>query len=155
MKVFYKFGIGAMSGTLMELVHCPDREKQMSYGRRWARPKYTANNALLGSIGRNLGILWHSASADYRADFALYAKRYKVQHDIPNAPGNACWSPYPLFTKMMFAWQQSDPLHVDLATVTINDIVTLDASVRTVEKAIDAGFIQTVTPYDDLNHDIQ
>jgi hypothetical protein len=44
---------------------------------------------------------------------------------------------------------------VDLASTTVGDIVTADADVRTVARAIGADFLAKVSSYDDLTADIQ
>jgi hypothetical protein len=44
---------------------------------------------------------------------------------------------------------------VDLATVTIGDIITLDADVRTIARAVDGGFLKSLSLYSDLSADIQ
>jgi hypothetical protein len=64
-------------------------------------------------------------------------------------------SAYNFFMKLMYAWQESDPEHVDLSTVTIADIVAMDADVRTVARAIGAMYLRRVRPYADLTSDIQ
>jgi hypothetical protein len=152
-KVWYKFGIGAISGTLADGTHMPAKSKLVGYMRRWVMPILTANNTLFGAIAINLESVWNNAEAGYRADAALYAQRYAVQYG-----GESDWNPayscYAWWTKMMFAWQKTDPLHIDLTTVTIADIVTADADVRTWERAIDAGYIRTITLYSDLTNDI-
>lgn len=153
-KVWYKFGIGAISGTLADGVHMPAKSLLVGYMRRWVMPTLTTNNALLGSISKNLASIWGNASADYRTDFGLYADRYAVQYD-GEQQFNVNYSPYAWFVQMMYAWRDSDPLHIDLTTVTVADIVLMDADVRTVERAIDAGYIRTIDTYDDLTNDIQ
>jgi hypothetical protein len=153
-KVWYKFGIGAVSGTLADGTHMPAKSHLVGYMRRWVMPKLTINNTHFGTIAKNLKLVWANASADYKANALLYAQRYATQY-LSEDQFNPAFSPYAWWTQMMFAWAVTDPLHIDLTTVTVADIVTSDAEVRTWERAIDAGYIRTITLYSDLTDDIQ
>jgi len=86
----------------------------------------------------------------------MYRHRYKLL-GVPRNPlaRHPVAGPFALFVKMMYAWQASDPTHIDLATVTIADIVALDAEVRTIARAVTAGFLPIIPLYADLTADIQ
>jgi hypothetical protein len=156
MKVFFKYGYSAFSGKLENLVCQSWFDGRLCLGRRFTYPEITANNTHIGAIGKNLGIVFKGAAAGYITDLKTYCKRNKQEHMPRNVellhpmPG-----PLPIFMKMMFAWYDSDPTHVDLSTVTIADIVALDADVRNISRAIGAGFLPTIKVYADLTHNIQ
>ena len=122
--------------------------------RRWVMPAYTAQNQEIGSVGKNLGTVWKAANADYLGDYSTYTTRLKSAQPA-GQEFDTCWSPYAWFTHMMYEWQKSDPLHIDLASVTIGDIVTLDADVRTIARAVAAGFLPNISLSADLSADIQ
>jgi hypothetical protein len=152
MKVLFKKNIKSYSGENDELVYQAFRDGWVCIGRDYGIPTYTATNQELGTIGKNLSRVFKAINADYVTDLKIYAQRNGKENVsrydlIPGA--------YALYVKMMFAWQKSDPLHVDLATVTVGDIITLDADVRTVMRAIDAGYLANVSLYSDLTADIQ
>jgi len=153
-KVWYKFGIGAISGTLADGVNMPAKSKLVGYMRRWVMPKLTANNTHFGAIALNLVAVWNNSAAGYKTDFSDYAERYAADNSRIDH-FNVNYSPYAWFVHMMYDWQKTDPLHIDLTAVTVADIVTMDADVKTVERAIDAGYLLHIAVYDDLITDIQ
>jgi hypothetical protein len=95
----------------------------------------------LGNIAKNLAIVYRNATALYKADFKAYAKEFGTRKSY-RAKVLPCG--YAMFVKMMQAWYESDPTHVDLSTVTIADITALDADVRSVARAVEAGFLPLV-----------
>ena len=152
MKVRFKYGIKTYSGLIDDMVYGSYRHHKLCIGREYVYPTLTPNNTHIGDCMKNLAIVFKSAVAGYKADFKTYSQRNGEENVpynqlIPN--GFSC------FIKMMFAWQKSDPLHIDLTAVTAADIVTLDADVINVERAIDAGYLPHISNYDDLNTDIQ
>lgn len=152
-KVWYKFGIGAISGTLADGVNMPAKSKLVGYIRRWIYPTLTTNNTLFGSKGRNLGACFNNSSSLYKNDFSLYAERYAAENSRIDH-FNVNYSPMGWFVKGMYAFEKSDPTHVDLTAITPGDVVTLDGDMMTVARAIDAGFIPTISDYADLTHPI-
>jgi hypothetical protein len=152
MKVLLKWGMKTFSGTADDMTFGSYAKDTLCLGRQYVIPVYTANNQALGAIGKNLAAVWKAANADYVTDLKTYATRNASDNFVR---GQISPSGYALWVGMMYAWQKSDPLHVDLATVTVGDIVTLDADVRTVARAVDAGFLATVSLYSDLTADIQ
>ena len=152
-KIHYKFGIETISGTLESLVHMPNKSLFGSYGRRWVYPKLTYNNHLKGSIMKNLAMIYSECSSDYIADLKTYARRYFDQYIVSTA-FDPVRSSYAHFVHMMYKWAASDPTHIDLETVTIADIVALDAPVITLVSAVDAGFLKPIEMYEDLTSSI-
>jgi len=154
MKCYMTNNVGAQKGTMLDSTFWAAKSKLRSYARKWVKPTYTANNQHVGAIGKNLGAVWHLTSVEYKADFGTYCTRYNQEH-----PGidelNPGASPYTQFVKAMYAWYNTDPTHIDLTAVTIADIVTKDADVRTVKRAINANYIGHIVSYDDLTSDIQ
>jgi len=151
MKVTFKYGIKTFSGTIDEMVYGSFRDDNLCIGREYVYPKITDNNHEKGESVKNLALVYHEASPDYIQDLKTYATRYgkTLPKDklLPTA--------FALFIKMMYAWQASDPTHVDLKAVTIADIVALDADVRTIARAVDAEFLPYVSVSDDLINEIQ
>jgi len=149
MKIRYKFGISLMSGTLDDLVHMPCHSGFGSFGRKWVYPTITDNNHAMGAILKNLALVWSEVNPDYHSDLVKYALRYFAAYNDP-LDFDITKSSFALFVKMMYAWADSDPEHVDLSAVTIADIVALDADVQVICDAIVAGFLPVVDVYDDL-----
>ena len=151
MKVYFKKNIRCYSGLNDELVYQAFRNRKVCIGRDFVYPVLNANHHLKGDIVKNLASVYHNASENYVDDLKTYCVRngQNVPKDklIPTS--------FSMFLKMMYAWYESDTEHVDLTTVTVADIVTLDADVRTIARAVEAGFLPMVTLYDDLTSGIQ
>lgn len=151
MKVIFKYGIKTFSGTVNNMVYGSYKKGTLCYGRDYVKPKLTENNIQKGKIMRNLASVYKNASSAYKQDLGIYADRYAVKAPQDKLPPNG----YALFIKMMFAWLESDPEHVDLTTVAIADIVAADAPVRTIAGAITEELLPLVRLFADLTSDIQ
>lgn len=153
MKVLYQYGIGAMIGTLDGAVHWKAHSGQGGYLRRWVMPRLTAQNELIGAKGANIATLWQATTAAYKADWRTYAQRYFSEHASdgifdPNR------SPYGFWTKALFAWEKSDPQHVDLTSINMEDLTSLGTFGSTVAATIQFGFVPMIQHYDDLSASI-
>ena len=151
MKVTFKYGIQTYSGEIDKMVYGSYRNDKLCLGRNYVYPALDEHHHKLGAIGRNMALLFSGADSLYRDNFKTYAtangkKALYKDRLVPSG--------YAMFVKMMQAWQKSDMTHVDLATVTIAEIVALDADVRTIARAVEAGFLPTVFGYDVLTGDI-
>jgi len=149
MKVKFKYAIRTYSGTLDEMTYGSYRNGAICIGRKWVYPELTAHNESLGAIMKNLGSVYRDTSGEYQDDLKEYAKR--------NGKQNVKWyqlppSAYAIFIKMMFAWQESDPEHVDLETITVGDIVLADAPVISIASAVEADLLKRVTNYSELDN---
>jgi len=156
MKVFFKYGFSAYSGMVDRMVYQAWFQGRLCLARRFTYPIITENNVKLGKIGSNLALVYRAASEFYIDDLKSYTQRNSRE----NKPRNIdLWHPMPssvaLFVLMMYNWYLSDPQHIDLTTVTVADIVAMDADVRTIARAVTAGFLRKVRVYADLTADIQ
>lgn len=152
MKVKFKFGIETYSGTVDGMTYGSYRDDKLCIGREYVYPTITANNTDKGAIVKNLATVYHTVNADYLADL----KAYCVRNGMENVPKDMLIpTAFSIFLKMMYAWYESDPAHVDLKTVTVADIVALDADVRTIARAVTAEFLPAVTTADSYTNDIQ
>jgi len=156
MKIRFNYGISTYSGTVDRMVYQAWYNFRLCLGRKFVYPTLTANNHLRGAIGKNLRSVMTSASVEYIADLKTYCQRNKQFNKsrylefLRPMPG-----PVAIFVKMMYAWFDTDPEHIDLSTVTVDDIVTKDADVRTLKRAVEAGFIPHIPVYEDLTSDIE
>ena len=151
MKVKFKHSIQTYSGKIDEMVYGSYRHGNLCIGREYVYPRLTDNNFEKGAILKNLASVYKNASDEYKADLKIYCLRNSVniQKDklVPTA--------FSIFLKLMYGWYESNPQQVDLTTVTLADIVTMDADVRTIFRAVEAGFLASIPVYDDLTSDIQ
>jgi hypothetical protein len=152
MKVKFKYGIKSYSGKLDSMVYGNYRHDNLCLGRRFVYPTLNENNHSVGSIAQNLAAVYHAADENYITDLRTYCLRNGQE----NTPADSIVpTAFPMFVKMMYAWQASDPQHVDLGTVTLADIVTLDANVRTLARAVAAGYLPYISFSTDLTAGIQ
>lgn len=152
MKVLFKKNIKSYSGKNDDVVYESCRKGNVCLGRDYVVPKYTTNNQRIGAVAKNLAVVYANAATGYKADLKKYAER-NGQENVSRyelIPGM-----YPLFNKMMYVWAKTDPTHIDLTAVTVADIVTMDAEVMNIERAIDAGYLKKISEYNDLTADIQ
>ena len=152
MKVTFKYAVGSYSGTIDLAVFRPTHTKLASYMRKWVMPTLTENNELLGVISKNVALeIWNKCLAGYKADMQTYADRWFQENS-----GEGVWDPYKsryaAFTKLMWHWMQDDPEHIDLATVTMEDVQALGTKIMTVKDAIDYGLLPSISVYDDLTN---
>jgi hypothetical protein len=151
MKVKFKFGIKTYSGLADEMVYGSYRNDNLCIGRIYVYPTLTQNNHDKGKAVTNLAAMFRDASVGYLGDLKLYAVR-NGQENVPK--DKLIPSAFALFMKMMYAWQKSDPTHVDLTTITIADIISADAEVRSIDRAVGIGFLPHISVYEDLNNNI-
>lgn len=152
MKVTFSYPTRTLSGKQDDTVFGSYRNDNLCLARKYVYPEITEHNHIVGSIVKNLAVVYSEASPDYVQDLKTYAKR-NGKENVPN--NQIVPQTYSLFIKMMYNWQKSDPTHVDLAAVTIADIVALDADVRTIARAVSAGFLPNVSVSADLTSEIQ
>ncbi len=156
MKVFFKYGFSAYSGTVDQMVYQSWFDNKMCMGRRFSYPELTVNNTRIGSIGKNLTTVFQHVTPAYMADLKKYVQRNKRDNMPRNVENfHPMPGPLPLFVQMMFNWYDTDPEHINLEAVTIADIVALDADVRTICRAVEAGYLKKVKTYLDLTANIQ
>jgi hypothetical protein len=152
MKVKFKFGIETYSGTVDGMTYGSYRDDKLCIGREYVYPTITANNNDKGAMVQNLAKVYQAADPDYIADL----KAYCVRNGMENVPKDKLVpTAFSMFLKMMYAWYESDPAHVDLKTVTVADIVALDADVRTIARAVTAEFLPYVSTADSYTNGIQ
>lgn len=58
-------------------------------------------------------------------------------------------SPYAFYTKVMWNWYKTDPDHIDLSTVTLEDI-RATGEVECVRTCIENGHLRPIDMYQDL-----
>jgi hypothetical protein len=151
MKVKFKYGIKTYTGTVDNMTYGSYRSGNICIGRVYVYPTLTENNHNKGLAAKNLASVFHNASEGYIDDLKLYAMR-NGQENVPKT--SLIPSAFALFLKMMYAYYASDPTHVDLTTITVEDIVSADADVRTIARAVEADFLPYISVYEDLTNGI-
>ena len=147
MKVKFTQLVAYMKGRSDNTVLFAAPSKTFGIARRYVYPTITDNNRNKGIQMRNLATFYHAVSATYLLDLQAYARQYYSEHqDMPDMQ-IASPNPFAHLMRMCFNWSQSDPEHVDLGSITVADAVALDADVRTIKRAVEAGFLPVVSGY--------
>ncbi len=150
MKVTFKNNVKAYSGSIDGTTFSTLNHGDLCYMKKYTVPKLTVQNTLLGNIFKNLANIWHEIADGYKSDFGLYALRYTSQH-IPN--DQFPWHSYTCYIRMMFQAKTQNPA-LDLTTLTLAQIISQNIPIQTVAAAIEAGLLDTVAPYADLDKPI-
>lgn len=150
MKVKFDYGIASMSGTLNKGVFYMSKLRNFGIMRVWVKPTETAQNALLGSIAKNLAILYHGAAPGYLQNLRDYAAAYystQPSGDLMDPARGA----FAIYMKLMWAWQASDPEHVELTSITSEDIETIGINVLTIKSSVENNYIPSVPNFNDYD----
>ena len=150
MKVLFKYGIGAMAGTIDEGVYRFSANKTGSIMRKYTYPRLTTNNTLRGAIMKNLATIWNSISSSYKDDMKVYCAIWNTTYKDTNDPFSPERSSFAMFLDMMYLFSELDSGHVDLETVTYTDIQTVGADITSIHIAVANGYLQPVSGSDNL-----
>ena len=150
MKVLFNYAVRTYSGTIDNMVYGSYQKNMFCIGRKYIYPTLTDNNKDFGKVAENLADCYNDTSGAYQDDVKDYAGRLKTK--IGQKAKKLALTSYAIFIRMMYAWQASDPDHVDLATITVGDIVLADAPVLTVATAIEADLMPKVPDYFELDN---
>lgn len=150
MKVLFKYGIGAMAGTIDEGVYRFTTNKTGSIMRKYTYPRLTNNNTLRGSIMKNLAEVWNSCSSGYKEDMKTYSQIWNTTYKDPSDPFSPERSAFAMFMAMMYLFAELDEGHIGLDTVTYSDLQTLGADIDTIHLAVENGYLQPVSGHDVL-----
>ena len=155
MKAAFENGVSTYSGKYDEVVYQSWFRGRLCYVRKYAYPTLGEVHENMKNISLNLNSLYMTANPLYVADLKAYAKKNQSQnvsrikenlHKMPSSKS--------LFIHCMWMWYDSDPTHVDLKTVTLADIMLMDAPVQTISKCVDAGYLRRVKGYDTYTNEI-
>lgn len=144
MKVVFKYGIGAMAGTIAEGTFFMTRQKTGSIMRKWVKPKLTDQNSVLGAKTKNLALVYSSLSSGYKDNLKDYCTRYNYTYLDPNDPFSPQLYDFAIFMKLMYKFSEVDEGHIDLATITYSDLATLGEDIDTIALAVSNGYLPTV-----------
>jgi hypothetical protein len=156
MKVAFKNGVSTYSGKYKEVVYQTWFGGRLCYARKYAYPILGEVQENMKEISTNLNGIYLLANPAYVEDLKAYAEK-NSRENLPKVTRNLHKMPSSksLFIHCMWEWYRSDPTHIDLKTVTLTDIVTLDSPVCKVRECVDAGYLKRVTNYDQYENPIQ
>jgi len=150
MKVTFKYGIGTFQGKIDNSVFWPQKSGLASVMRKFTYPTLTSQNETIGLIGKNLALIWSQILSGWKADISTYAQRYYTQYGSEDMFDPAR-SPYAFYTKVMWNWYKDDPDHIDLSTLTMEDIIATGTDkIDTVMTCIENGYLRSIDMYEDL-----
>lgn len=145
MKVLFKYGIGAFSGTISDGVYSMTKNQTGSYMRKWVKPRLTSNNTLFGTIAKNLASVWADVSVGYKDDMSLYVDLWNTEHNDPNNPFSTRMTSFGCWVRMMHLFHDLDEGHIDLSSITYADLLTVGSDIMNIAAAIENGYMDNVT----------
>lgn len=148
MKARMQFGTTPISGKAGELVFCFNRRTGGMYAREYTYPTLTENHHKMGGVAKNLfGI---EPSAEFKYDCRSYA--YLFANSRKNR-GVKIWTWSNCYLHLMYALAKHMP-ELDLATLTREQIYSLDLPCISIKRAVEAGLLEKVQDYQMLDNHI-
>lgn len=152
MKVTLTLNLGAYSGKLGEVVYISHYNYRLCHGRIFSPPKQTEQNLKIKEINANLNALYLQTTEGYREDLRRYALQNRIENQErtialrKQMPGAKA-----LFVKCVWAWARQFPELVDLQTVSLAELVSLEAPLCRVKDCIEAGYLRKVQNWERLD----
>lgn len=152
MKVKLKHSVGSFSGHFKadNLIYWTVKRTGLCFSRVYAKPELVENHHRFGQINNNLTDFYHHISPDYKRDLAAYTSFYKSEFV---GMGDSVPTVFGFFKKMMYALGKKYP-EIDLATLTIDDIMKHEYPVRTIAEAMRNELLPKVETYGELESSI-
>lgn len=149
MKVKFKYGIRAYTGTLDEMTYSSYKKDAVCIGRKWVKPKPTENCAKIGGAGQKIGAIWKETSPEFKEDMKAYAQAYgnrrsEARRISPNA--------YTLFVKALYNWAKNEDPVYDLSGVAYDDIAAAGGLITSVNSIVTNGFLPAVPGWEDMTN---
>jgi len=131
----------SLTGKTGELVYCYNRLADKMYARKYTYPTLTDNNHKMGSVAQNLFRI--KVSDAYKYDCRTYAYLYAT---AGKNRGVKIWTWSNCYLHLMYALAAAVP-EIDLATLTKEEIYTLDLPCISIKRAVEAGLLEEVKDY--------
>lgn len=148
-KVIYPPTVSGIVGRVTTGVYYRARSTRFGYLRSYVMPKITEHNTLLGSYLTNIRKMWaEEVQEAYKEELLEYAKLYKDLPIYGDDSSQRTKSSFAIWYKILSYWQKMDPVHIDLASVTGEDLLSLGEDIISVSKAVEFGAIPVVDGYE-------
>ena len=146
MKVNLKYGIKTYSGTLDGMTYGSYRKDTVCLGRKYVKPSLTNHNVQMKAKMKNLSAIYAEVNSDYKVELKQYASKYAAKVPEGSLPPNA----YALWIKMMFSFASNSEGHIELSTVTYNDLQTVGTDILSISTAVENGYLDSVPGANEL-----
>jgi hypothetical protein len=146
MKVKLKHSVRAFKGKLDGLVYWTVKRTGHCFARKNVYPEIVDNHLHFGQINKNLANIYRQISLEYKRDLAAYTAFYKNEFV---GPGDRIPTVFGFFKKMMYALGKKYP-NIDLAGITIADILELELPIRNITEAMKNELLPIVNTYGEL-----
>ncbi|GAB1366203.1 MAG TPA: hypothetical protein PL160_01810 [Candidatus Cloacimonas sp.] len=140
MKVTFNYGIRTYSGTIDEITFGSYRKDSVCIARKYVIPRTTENNTQMGNILKNLATVYAAVASDYKEELKMYA--VKNEQNIP--AGQLAPNTFAIWVKMMFRFSELNVGHIDLSSVTYNDLQTVGEDILSISLAVQNGYLADV-----------
>ena len=155
MRAHFKHNIRSYSGKLGNVVFYNYFNHQLCLVRKFGVSKATEAKENMKSIFLHINDLYWASAEAYREDLSSYAKRNAMENMARN-PSLRQRMPNSkmLFSQCMWKWAKENPETVDLKTVTLDDMRSVDSPVCRVCTCVTAGYLKKVTGWEHMDKSI-
>ncbi len=116
MQVFFKNGAKKVLPKSEGLTLLHYKSVDLYYVRKYFVPPKTEHNTRMGSIFKNLRVIWNSLPVEYKEQLKHSAELYNAKYRQDMYPINS----YAFFTKLMFELLKQN-LELDLTKMTVGE----------------------------------
>lgn len=145
-KVIYSTLISGLAGKIGNSVLFRSPSSHFGYLRNYAYPRLTDHMHEIGSVAKNLTIIWNQGSSEFKEELQTYCDWYHKVPKVGDELGTRTASCFSLWIKIMYRWAK-DHEDVDLSTFTMEDFVVTGTAVSTVKYCIMNGYL-IAPPFD-------
>ena len=145
-KIKYASFVAGLAGKSGSSVFFRSNSQGFGYMRALVQPSYTTTNQVRGEELNNLAVQYHTLPELVKKQFQTYASKYK---DLPGTGGDLAAranNSMAVLVKLFWSIKKTDPIAVDLKTITFADIQLYNA--YSIATAVQAGHLPAVPGYE-------
>lgn len=140
-KVIYSSLVSGIAGKVEDIVYYRSNNHYFGYIRSYQYPRITGNNVSFGEKVKAIGKFWGETSPGFRDEIEKYTNLYRnLPPDLHDLREKAN-SPTAIFVKIMFDFEDRHKDHVDLVSITPDDIIDLYPEIMNMKAIIANGYL--------------
>ena len=149
-KVIYSSLVAGIAGKVEDIVYYRSHNNYFGYIRSYIYPRITGHNIRFGEKVKAIGKFWGETSPGFRDEIEKYTNLYRnLPPDLQDLKEKAN-SPTALFIKIMFNFEDRHKEHVDLVSITPDDIIDLYPEIMSMRAIIANGYIPKLGEWENM-----
>ena len=149
-KVIYSSLVSGIAGKVEDIVYYRSQNQYFGYIRSYQYPRITGNNVSFGEKVQAIGKFWGETSQGFRDELEKYTNLYRnlppALHDLREKAN----SPTALFIKIMFNFEDRNKDHVDLVSITPDDIIDLYPEIMSMRAIITNAYLPKLGEWENM-----